>query len=69
MMHFVFRCERVEENAVPCPDRAEIGECGFWPLNALPRPMSDWTLRRIQDAIEGNTCALPTPIGPRVWLE
>lgn len=69
MIHFVFRCERVEENAVPCPDGAEIGECEFWPLNALPRPMSDWTLRRIQDTVEGNRFALPTPIGPRVWLE
>jgi 8-oxo-dGTP diphosphatase len=68
MCHFVFRCERVEE-AVPCPDLTEISECGFWPVNALPRPISDWTVLRIQDAVDGNQFALPTTIGPRVWLE
>ena len=69
MVHFVFRCERVDGNALPYPDRAEISECGFWSLSALPRPMSDWTLRRIQDAAAGNSFALPTPTGPRLWLE
>ena len=68
-LHFVFQCERVEEKAFPCPDRAEISECGFWPLSGLPRPMSDWTMQRIQDAVEGSRFALPTAIGPRIWLE
>jgi 8-oxo-dGTP pyrophosphatase MutT (NUDIX family) len=69
MLHFVFQCERFEEDALPCPDRAEISECGFWPVNALPRPISDWTVQRIQDAVEGSRFALPTFVGPRVWLE
>ena len=69
MFHFVFRCSRIETEALPTPDRAEVSECGYWPVNALPRPISDWTVRRIQDAVEGNKCALPTVIGPRVWLE
>ena len=69
MLHFVFRCERTEHDAPPCPDRAEISECGFWPVSALPRPISDWTVRRIQDALEGARFVLPTVIGPRVWLE
>ena len=69
MLHFVFQCKQTEEEALPCPDRAEISECGFWPLNELPRPISDWTVQRIQDASTGNQFVLPTVIGPRVWLE
>jgi len=68
-LHFVYRCRQTEEEALPRPDLGEISECGFWPVNALPRPMSDWTVQRIQDAVNGNTFALPTVIGPRVWLE
>jgi 8-oxo-dGTP diphosphatase len=68
-LHFVFRCSRIETEALPIPDRAEISECGFWPVTALPRPMSDWTVQRIQDAVEGSKFALPTVIGPRIWLE
>ncbi|MCW3055546.1 MAG: hydrolase [Chthonomonadales bacterium] len=68
-LHFVYWCRQTEEEVFPRPDLAEISECGFWPVNALPRPMSDWTVQRIQDAVEGKTFALPTVIGPRVWLE
>ncbi len=68
MLHFVFCCRQIDE-ALPCPDGAEISECGFWPSNALPRPISDWTVRRIQDAVEGSKFALPTTIGPRIWIE
>lgn len=69
MCHFVFWCERIEEGSLPSPDQEEISECGFWPVNALPRPISDWTVRRIQDAVAGNRLALPLVVGPRVWLE
>jgi 8-oxo-dGTP diphosphatase len=68
-LHFVFRCEREDPEAVPCPDREEISECRFWPIDALPRPISDWTIRRIQDAATGNRFWLPVAIGERVWLE
>ena len=69
MFHFVFQCRQTEVEALPCPDRTEISECGFWPLDRLPRPISDWTVQRIQNAAAGNRFALPTVIGPRIWLE
>ena len=68
-LHFVFWCERVDASAVPISDQAEISECRFWPPDALPRPISDWTILRIQDALSGSNFVLPTTIGERVWLE
>ena len=68
-VHFVFWCNQSEPAAVPQPDRAEISECRFWSPEALPRPISDWTVRRIQDAIAGNSFGLPVNIGERYWLE
>jgi RimJ/RimL family protein N-acetyltransferase/8-oxo-dGTP pyrophosphatase MutT (NUDIX family) len=68
-LHFVFWCQRQDANAVPHPDLTEIAECRFWSPDALPHPISDWTVRRIQDALTGHKFGLPTLIGPRVWLE
>lgn len=68
-LHFVFWCEREDREAIPRADGAEISACAFWSPEALPRPMSDWTIRRIHDALSGNRFALPLTIGPRVWLE
>ena len=68
-MHFVFWCERQDADAVPHPDLAEISECRFWPPDALPRPISDWTIRRIEDALSGSKLPLPVEIGPRIWLK
>ena len=69
LLHFVFWCEPQESEMNPMPDRQEITECRFWPPDALPRPISDWTVRRIEDALSGVTGPLPTRIGPRQWLE
>ena len=68
-VHFVFWCERLDSDAIPCADLAEISECRFWPPDALPRPISDWTIRRIEDALSGNLDGLPIEIGARIWLE
>ena len=68
-LHFVFWCEPEDALAIPEPDRAEISECQFWSPDMLPRPISDWTVRRIQDALAGNRFGLPVSIGERVWLE
>ncbi|MGH9894387.1 MAG: NUDIX hydrolase [bacterium] len=68
-LHFVFRCEVRDGEATPRPDLAEVSECRYWPLGALPRPISDFTMRRIQDAIAGVKFRPPSRIGPRVWLE
>ncbi len=68
-LHFVYRCVSRDENEAPVPDGAEISECAYWLPDALPRPISDFTVLRIQDALAGASFPLPTPIGPRRWLE
>lgn len=62
----VFLCEI--EGGEPVADGKEVSECRYWPPDALPRPISDWTVLRIQDALSGRLLPLPTVIGPRVWL-
>jgi 8-oxo-dGTP pyrophosphatase MutT (NUDIX family) len=50
--HVVFRC-RVEEGAVPAPSSDEISDCAYFGRDKLPRPISDFTVRRIGDALAG----------------
>ena len=66
-LHFVFLCRRADENAEFCPD-AEVTECAYWPSTALPRPISDFTIGRIEAALAGETPLLPMSVGPRQWL-
>src|SRR5256886_17014187 len=47
--HFAFQC-RLAVGAEPKASSPEILECGYWPLASLPRPMTDFTVRRIADA-------------------
>lgn len=63
----VFLCEVLDGSLVA--DGQEISECRYWPVGALPRPMSDWTELRIRDAISGIRLPLPTRIQARAWLE
>ncbi len=65
----VFLCRVRDGDAAPRPDLAEVSECRYWPPGALPRPISDFTMRRIQEAVAGVKFRLPSRIGPRVWLE
>ena len=65
--HFVFRCQVT--SGMPGPRSAEISECAYWPRDALPRPVSDFTIRRIEDAYTDAPVALPVVITPRAWLE
>lgn len=69
MLHFVFHCERREAATVPRPDGLEISECAFCSPAALPGPISDFTIRRITDAMSEKTQPLPKLIGPRQWRE
>lgn len=67
MLHFVFRC-RWRDRLDPGASSPEVDDVRFWPLDGLPRPMSDLTERRIHDA------ALDGPVqvrrvGGRQWLE
>jgi 8-oxo-dGTP diphosphatase len=68
-LHFVFRCE-VQDGTNPAMlDGEEVSECRYWSPNALPRPISDFTVLRVHDALSGANYPLPTIIGPRQWLE
>lgn len=66
--HVVFVCRRLDE-ALPQPDRVEITACAFWPPDALPRPLSEFTARRVADALAGVAPPLPVIMPPRRWLE
>jgi len=48
-LHFVFRA-RSHDGRAPRPSSPEVSEAAYWPVAALPAPMSDFTERRIADA-------------------
>ena len=66
--HFVFRCE-TSGVVLPMPSSSEISECRYWSVDDLPRPISDFTVRRIQDALHGPAFPLPRLVPSREWLE
>lgn len=65
MHHFVFVCRATGEPVVNSP---EISQWGYWPVDQLPRPISDFTARRIRAAVSPQATGV-VEIGPRVWLE
>ena len=65
--HFAFRCE-LAAGAAPKPSSPEILECAFWPMDALPKPMSDFTMRRIQDCRSASAGVTITTLDPPKWL-
>lgn len=67
LLHFVFRTELADETP-PEPDLEEISEAAYWPLDALPTPMSDFTELRIRDALAGGPVVIGRVDG-RVWRE
>ncbi len=67
-LHFVFSCRLVDMLVVPRPSCDEITACGYWAPEALPRPLSDFTVRRIRDALAEPRPVLPEAIMPRQWL-
>ena len=66
-LHFAFLCRRLDSNDEFRFD-AEVTECAFWPLADLPRPISDFTIRRIEDALLEKTQPLPIVVEPRKWF-
>ncbi len=66
--HYVFRCQ-VDDSKRPSPQSEEIDDCRYWPAAQLPRPLSDFTFRRIEDARARAQQPLPVAIPPRTWLE
>ncbi|TYP72030.1 NUDIX hydrolase [Paenibacillus methanolicus] len=68
MHHFAFVCE-ANVNQPPRPDAREVTECRFFHVDDLPRPMSDFTVSRIQHALHTDPRQLFHVIGPRQWHE
>jgi 8-oxo-dGTP diphosphatase len=52
-LHFVCRCEVRDGDGVPRADLTEVSECRYSSRDALPRPISDFAVRRIEDAVAG----------------
>jgi 8-oxo-dGTP diphosphatase len=67
-IHFVL-VRRRDPAQVPRPMPPEITDWGFWSPDELPRPMSDFTVLRIRDALEPSDSILPRSVGPRRSLE
>ena len=66
--HFVFRARLASSSpAATVTDRAEISELGWFARDALPRPISDFTITRIDDALADRPPTV-TLVSPRTWL-
>jgi 8-oxo-dGTP diphosphatase len=65
-LHFVFLFDWRDDQS-PRPRPPEVDEVGFWPPDELPRPLSDFTQRRILDAQRDRPVF--EVIGPRRWLD
>lgn len=63
--HFVFVARALGEPRVA--DRNEISDVGWFSPDDLPRPISDFTVRRIADALSKGPAAFGV-VGPRKWL-
>ena len=65
MLHFVFRY-RWDRGLAPVPSSPEIDEIGYWPLDCLPTPISDFTERRVREAAADAPAAV-VAIETRLW--
>ena len=66
--HFVFRCT-VESGAEPTPSSDEISDCAYRNIEELPRPISDFTIRRIRDALADRGPSFLVEVPTVNWLE
>ena len=64
--HFAF-LSHLPDGVEPKPTSAEILECAYWSVDALPRPINDFTIQRIMDAQSTKPVAIRV-LGPRQWL-
>jgi 8-oxo-dGTP pyrophosphatase MutT (NUDIX family) len=65
-LHVLFRVEAPLDVA-PEPSSSEVDAAEFWALDSLPRPLSDFTARRIEDALSHGGAAFAV-VQPRRWL-
>lgn len=64
--HFVFAC-KAAARASPRPSSPEITDVRWCARSELPRPISDFTVGRIDDALRGAPAAMHV-IRARTWL-
>jgi 8-oxo-dGTP diphosphatase len=67
-VHFAFLCRDLDGTTVAQPSCSEITACSYWSPEALPRPISDFTIRRIRDGLTTPGSVLPVTIMARQWL-
>ena len=67
MLHFVFRC-RWHDRLDPVATSREVSEVRYWPLDDLPTPISDFTERRIEDAVPDGPVRVGRVVS-RQWRE
>jgi 8-oxo-dGTP pyrophosphatase MutT (NUDIX family) len=65
--HFAFRCE-LKPGMMPVARPPEILEAGYFDVDALPRPINDFTIQRIEDARGAARPVTVKVLGPRHWL-
>jgi 8-oxo-dGTP pyrophosphatase MutT (NUDIX family) len=68
MHHFVFTASNYR-NQVPQPTSPEILECKFCSKDDLPKPISDFMCKRIEDAINHHRKQLFHTVESRLWIE
>lgn len=66
--HFVFRCRLADDAAPRVAQPDEIADVRWCSADQLPRPISDFTVQRIRDALSGDPPRVKT-VRPRTWLE
>ena len=67
MLHFAFKGS-CRDGQTPVASSPEVSEAGFWPRDDLPRPISDFTERRIDDATASGPLTVGR-LGHRHWRE
>ena len=61
MLHFVFLFE-TRDPGKESKSNSEISEFSYFSMNQLPKPINDFTILRIKDALSGNIQPLPVNI-------
>ena len=66
ILHAVFRLDWSPDLPIPTPRSPEIDAAQFWSVERLPRPVSTFTVQRIQDARSDGAAA--RVVQAREWL-
>jgi 8-oxo-dGTP pyrophosphatase MutT (NUDIX family) len=64
--HFAFRCQ-LKPGAAPKSNLPEILDWGYFPIDAWPLPINDFTIQRITDARSSLPIRISV-LGKRIWL-